>query len=131
MHQRLIETAQRKNYGNLLSHYYWHNYCEINFIIKKNRFDKTFIRCVEQSVEKTRNLSLKKISSNQLFINFFSKTIAFTKFLGEKSVRENFEYFCKFTNFCFTLEIFRENEFRDFNAFRKSLLPRNFCQQCV
>ena len=100
---------------------------------KRNDLTKHLFDVWNKCVEKLKILShrKKKNSSNQLFINFFSKTIAFTKFLGEKSVRENFEYFCKFTNFCLTLEIFRENEFRDFNAFRKSLLPRNFCQQCV
>ena len=45
------------------------------------------------SVKKRKILLLKKISSNRLFSSFFSKTIAFTKFLRkkkEKSVRENF-----------------------------------------
>ena len=38
---------------------------------------------------KTRNsLSLKKNSSKQLFCNFFSKTITFTKFLRKKCERE-------------------------------------------
>ena len=33
---------------------------------------------------------LKNISSNQLFSNFFSKTITFTKFLSKMRVRVNF-----------------------------------------
>ena len=35
----------------------------------------------------TNSLSLKKNSSNQLFSNFFSKTIAFTKFFQKKCER--------------------------------------------
>ena len=42
---------------------------------------------------KTSNsLSLKKNSSNQLFSNFFSKTIAFTKFLRKKCGREFLQF---------------------------------------
>ena len=37
-------------------------------------------------------LSLKKISSNQLFSNFFNKTIVFTKFLWKKCEREFLQF---------------------------------------
>ena len=66
---------------------------------------------------KTSNsFSLKKISSNQVFSNFFSKTIVFTKFLRRKCEREFLQYphcalFPRYylTNYQFT-EIFCLNE---------------------
>ena len=51
------------------------------------------VKIMESQYGKTRNaLSLKKISSNQLFSNFFSKTIAFTKFLRKKCEREFLQF---------------------------------------
>ena len=45
-------------------------------------------------VWKNEKLTLtKKISSNQLFSTFFSKTITFTKFFCQKCVRVNFRNF--------------------------------------
>ena len=55
-----------------------------------------------RSVEKREILShWKKISSNHLFSNFFSKTIAFTKFLRKKCEREflQFPHYAMFIDF--------------------------------
>ena len=59
------------------------------------------------SVEKNEKFFLteKKISSNQLFSNFFSKTIAFTKFLRQMCEREFLQFphcgmwYLRFKNF--------------------------------
>ena len=55
-----------------------------------------------QSVEKWEILShWKCFSSNQLFSNFFSKTIAFTKFLRKKCEREFLQFpHCALSTFC-------------------------------
>ena len=78
----------------------------------------------------------KNISSNQLFSNFFSKNVAFTKFLP-KNVRKNF---CNFHSVFFTVwknEKFTvtNKKFRQINSLVlslvKTLLSRNFCQISV
>ena len=52
-----------------------------------------FPHCAVHSVEKREILShWKEISSNQLFSNFFSKTIAFTNFLRKKCEREFLQF---------------------------------------
>ena len=66
VYQGLIDAAQSKNYGNLLSHCYRHNFCEINFITKKKWFDKTFIRCVEQMCGKIKNFVSPKKKIRQI-----------------------------------------------------------------
>ena len=43
-------------------------------------------------------LSLKKISSNQLFSNFFSKTVTFTKFLQKICARESNVWKCDYND---------------------------------
>ena len=70
-------------------------------------------RFVAQNVKKMRNsLSpLIKISSNQLFSNFFSKTIAFTRFLRKKCEREFLQFphcalWTAYTNKCQILTFF-------------------------
>ena len=70
---------------------------------KKNVSERefpVFPHC-ECSVEKREILShKKKISSNQLFSNFFSKTIVFTKFLWKMCEREFLQFqHCDFENF--------------------------------
>ena len=67
------------------------------FFLRRIQFHEkfTFTKLREQchSVEKREILShWKKISSNQLFSNFFSKTIAFTKFLRKKCEREFLQF---------------------------------------
>ena len=67
------------------------------------------------------NFSPKKNSWNQLFSNFFSKTVAFTKFLSKKSVRERLSIITtlwlstvwKLRNFTATIfsQKFRESNF--------------------
>ena len=53
---------------------------------------------------------LKKNSSNQLFSNFFSKTIAFTKFLRKKCEREFLQFpHCAVEITDFTATVFRKN----------------------
>ena len=76
---------------------------------------------------KTRkSLSLKFFSWNQLFSNFFSKNVTFTKFLLKKRERE----FPQFPNCAFT-----EKKFRQINSLViclvKLLLSRNFCPKSV
>ena len=69
------------------------------------------VNTCETQCGKTRNsLSLKKLSSNQLFSNFFSKTIAFTKFLRKKCERE-------FLQFPHCVKV----NFRDFQTVEKYL----------
>ena len=56
--------------------------------MRLNRSNFHIVQC-----GKTRNsLSLKKISSNQLFSKFFGKTIAFTRFLLKKCEREFLQF---------------------------------------
>ena len=64
------------------------NYRRINFT-KYFSVRVDFFKFHTAQYGKTINsLSLKKSSSNQLFSNFFSKSIAFTKFLRKKRDRE-------------------------------------------
>ena len=67
--------------------YFRNQYCT-------SRFHEIFAEELwKHSVEKREILShWKKISSNQLFSNFFSKTIAFTKFLRKKCEREFLQF---------------------------------------
>ena len=76
---------------------------------------------------KTRkSFSLKVFSSNQLFSNFFSKAIAFTKFLRKKCEREFLEFLhcavLKLRNFSLTLFW---QKFRESNGFTKEI-PKKF-----
>ena len=59
----------------------------------------------------TNSLSLKKNSSNQLFSNFFSKTIAFTKFFQKKCERIALWKSWKFTLTPFWQKIRESNVF--------------------
>ena len=89
-----------------------------NFFSAREKFSFFHSVVYSQSLEvaetqcgKTRNsLSLKKLSSNQLFSNFFSKTIAFTKFLRKKCERE-------FLQFPHCVKV----NFRDFQTVEKYL----------
>ena len=68
---------------------------------------------------------LKFFSSNRLLCNFFSKAVAFTKFLPKKCERVNFRNF-------HTLYSLTENFFREINSYLlKPLLSRNFWQKGV
>ena len=68
------------------------------FISRKNCFHEMFAKkCVRINSQCTcgncrNSLKLKKISSNQLLSDFFSKFIAFTKFLGKKCEREFLQF---------------------------------------
>ena len=90
---------------------FWQNFREATFLLKKllnSWFDEIFsvrenfsffytVSSIICTVWKNKKFSLtEKISSNQLFSNFVTKTIAFTKFL-QKSVRDNF---CNFHTEC-------------------------------
>ena len=88
---------------------------EYTEFLQKNR-DSKILSFSHHSVEKREILShWKKISSNHLFSNFFSKTIAFTEFLRKKCEREFLEFphcaqhsveFCKFpSHSCFRKNI--------------------------
>ena len=76
----LIFKSHCQNYGNSPSHIFDKNFVKATFLLK-NRFDG----------KKGERIS-RKISSNQLFSKFFSKTIAFTKFLRKKCEREFLQF---------------------------------------
>ena len=85
---------------------------------------------------KTRNSLSQKNSWNQLFSNFFSETVTFTKFLPKK--RES--KFLKFSQ-CYKITVWKNEKFtstqffpsNQFIAkfFRKTLIWRNFCDKTV
>ena len=93
------------------------------FILKKVIcMYKNFVHsAVHRSVEKREIIShWKKISSNQPFSNFFSKTIAFTKCL-QKSVRVNFYNFHTVHGWVITYQIGRKMFSWNYkNLFRES-----------
>ena len=75
---------------NLLEHQKF-QYSKINFLDFLPLLSSNWTSV--HSVEKREILShWKKISSNQLFSNFFSKTIDFTKFLPKKYEREFLQF---------------------------------------
>ena len=86
--------------------------------------EKNYEISILHSVEKREFLShRKKISWNQLFSNFFSKTVGFTKFLSKKSERE----FPQFPN-CAVITNF-SRKFRENNMYTCiSLISRNIFQ---
>jgi len=95
----------------------------------------------KKECRKTRNsLLTEKKSSNQLFSNFFCKSITFTKFLRKKCEREILQFLhcgeaiqCtvwKNEKFTLTEKNISPNQlFSNFHS--KMLLSRNFCQKRV
>ena len=91
------------------------NFCNCNSILCKGTFEISVksMHSTARTVWKNGKFSLTEIfSSNQLFGKFFSKTIAFTKFLLKKSEREFLQFpHCAVWNdkkFTLTEKIFRE-----------------------
>ena len=88
-------------------------------------FYHLFYKLVHHSVEKWKIYShWRKISSNQLFSNFFSKTVTFTKFLSKKCEREFLVFPHSLTVWKlhkFSLTLFCQ-KFRETNGFTKEII---------
>ena len=108
LHYLLVESERDNNLkynaqcGKLKNSLSTEFFRQINYLViliilllVKTSFSQIFFskKC-ESTVWKNEKFSLteKKISSNQLFSDFFSKTIAFTKFLRKKCEREFLQF---------------------------------------